>query len=656
MMRRFAVRTGIIAVSTALAAGMVQPASGTDAAGPADEAHVAAIEAGIDNPGFEDVTADGAIAGWFPLTSPACGTTVEPTTEDAHSGERSAKLTDPTAGGIVCLQSSFVDVLGGQDVRASAWMRTLSGTTAWLTIRFHDDAGALVGTADTRPGTLTEWTEQVVTAKAPMGATRMRVMLYGGSTTAGVSLIDDVTLTGPRDDYDPTLSGAHELFVDDYRIATRSPDVERVVHPPRRSAPTLTADKPWEANNYVYSNTVLYNPDLRKFQAWYGTFSLVDFHNYGLYAESVDGVRWTKPELGLHEYQGSTANNIYSTDAPGTVLYDPADPDPDRRYKMLAFKPNPRGYHAYTSPDGIHWTPNAANPVIPNGDVQNLGYDPYEQRYYAITKQPMPPNQQGAENRVQFISFSDDFVTFTDPVVSLEADVRDKAQATANGASDMQVYSLPSFAYEGIFIGLPAMYEVTGTGVPGSGGDGTIEVQVAASRDLDSGWNRPSRDPLIPRTAAGDRDDGMVMASSQAIIDDSTVRVFYTGWDGTHGTFDRRTTTSIATWRRDGFVSMSNAGDRPGLLTTMPVTVDGSSLHVNVAPSARQGGVRAELLDENGAVIPGYSLADSVRVRKDTLDGVLAWSGKRDLSALQGQEVRIRFEITGADLYSFWLR
>ena len=28
------------------------------------------------------------------------------------------------------------------------------------------------------------------------------------------------------------------------------------------------------------------------------------------YAESNDGIEWRKPELGLHEFQGSKANNI----------------------------------------------------------------------------------------------------------------------------------------------------------------------------------------------------------------------------------------------------------------------------------------------------------------------------------------------------------
>jgi len=57
------------------------------------------------------------------------------------------------------------------------------------------------------------------------------------------------------------------------------------------------------------------------------------------YAESDDGIHWTKPELGLVEFAGSRKNNIvdfpdanlWSTCA---LVFEPEDPNPERRYKM----------------------------------------------------------------------------------------------------------------------------------------------------------------------------------------------------------------------------------------------------------------------------------------------------------------------------------
>ena len=84
------------------------------------------------------------------------------------------------------------------------------------------------------------------------------------------------------------------------------------------------------------------------------------------YAESDDGVRWTKPDLGLVESGGGRNNNLVRMEPRlGTVnvkvLYDPDDPDPERRYKMGAHVWFPKGdvrlgtLAPYASPDGLNW-------------------------------------------------------------------------------------------------------------------------------------------------------------------------------------------------------------------------------------------------------------------------------------------------------------
>ncbi len=61
------------------------------------------------------------------------------------------------------------------------------------------------------------------------------------------------------------------------------------------------------------------------------------------YAESADGITWTKPELGLVDLGGNKQNNICLIEGKSrrtrsstiflSVLYEPHDPDPARRYK-----------------------------------------------------------------------------------------------------------------------------------------------------------------------------------------------------------------------------------------------------------------------------------------------------------------------------------
>ena len=61
-------------------------------------------------------------------------------------------------------------------------------------------------------------------------------------------------------------------------------------------------------------------------------------------ALSPDGINWERPSLGIHEALGSKDNNIVipATHHEGqdhweTMLKDPLDPDPARRYKAIGW-------------------------------------------------------------------------------------------------------------------------------------------------------------------------------------------------------------------------------------------------------------------------------------------------------------------------------
>jgi hypothetical protein len=103
------------------------------------------------------------------------------------------------------------------------------------------------------------------------------------------------------------------------------------------------------------------------------------------YAESADGIHWQRPSLGLVEYNGNKSNNLveispepparFSMPSAVFVLYEPDDPNPARRYKMVTYGfywrkglPGPQNATIYTyfSGDGLRW--NLAQPR-PKGDV-----------------------------------------------------------------------------------------------------------------------------------------------------------------------------------------------------------------------------------------------------------------------------------------------
>ena len=67
------------------------------------------------------------------------------------------------------------------------------------------------------------------------------------------------------------------------------------------------------------------------------------------------------------------------------------------------------------------------------------------------------------------------------------------------------------------------------------------------------------------------------------------------------------------------------------------------------------GSVAAEVLDASGKVIPGFSAEDCIALKgKDSTKAELTWKNA-NLSKLAGKTVSLRFKITCATLFSFWV-
>ena len=107
------------------------------------------------------------------------------------------------------------------------------------------------------------------------------------------------------------------------------------------------------------------------------------------YAESEDGIHWTKPNLGIHEYDGSKDNNLvwmgpgYNM---GAFRDDNPDVHEDERYKALVRN---GGLLALASPDGLHWRLMQEEPVMTEGpfDSHNIAFwDSWRNEYVAYAR------------------------------------------------------------------------------------------------------------------------------------------------------------------------------------------------------------------------------------------------------------------------------
>ena len=109
----------------------------------------------------------------------------------------------------------------------------------------------------------------------------------------------------------------------------------------------------------------------------------------------------------------------------------------------------------------------------------------------------------------------------------------------------------------------------------------------------------------------------------------------------------------LATLRRDGFVSLS-ASERPGVITTRPLSFSGKRLFIN-AGVQNGGSIRVGLLTQNGEPVPGYSPGDCTAVTKGAVTIPVTWGETTEFTLPAGEHVRLKFELKKAEIFAYWL-
>src|SRR5438552_4085407 len=176
------------------------------------------------------------------------------------------------------------------------------------------------------------------------------------------------------------LGSQRELFVDHFLIETMD-GVELRLHEPQREGIAVKFDRPWEGAFSGYTSVIEDGDIYRMYYRGLPVAGRDDSANSVVcYAESKDGVAWTKPNLRIFEIRGTLANNVVLTNRPFAHNFSPfLDDRPGapaaEKYKALAGL-STSGLHAFKSADGIHWRPLQAEAVFTNGvfDSQNVAF------------------------------------------------------------------------------------------------------------------------------------------------------------------------------------------------------------------------------------------------------------------------------------------
>ena len=161
-----------------------------------------------------------------------------------------------------------------------------------------------------------------------------------------------------------------QLFLDNFMLEHLD-GLERVIRKPAKHPKPLIphTNLPWEQSGFDSGiSSALYDPDDRKFKAWYAQSLTGDLYGTGMvlcYAESTDGLNWEKP---LSErclpYKGHKATNIvhgYDVSM-GAVVLNQDRSDPERKFLLnyaATLDARKLGLRILSqtaaSPDGLRW-------------------------------------------------------------------------------------------------------------------------------------------------------------------------------------------------------------------------------------------------------------------------------------------------------------
>ncbi len=473
--------------------------------------------------------------------------------------------------------------------------------------------------------------------------------------------------------------GVRQLFLDDFLLGSLY-RVRRKVHQPHRyeGSPVVRADQPWEirpgryaapGTTPVESRTIQvtsapsWDPGEKVWKMWYhGGPGKTAF------ARSREGIVWEKPALGVKEFRGSRENNLVAVRGEPDALVQHVILDPhgtgERRYKGLL---GPRDRRPIVSADGYVFT-RLDVPPIPSQDTSQLTYDELGKQFILTVK------HRGPFGRSVYLTLSRDFEQWTDPQLIFHADALDQKlgeqrirdhlvdprlytpQFNQPENYNAEIYKMPIFPYEGVYIGLPNYFESSGITPPHHNNqDGVNSAKLATSRDLLNWVPVGTRESFLPvsRLGEGRIDTAQVLPVSRPIVKGDELWFYYSGVDvryPANGAF--QAAIHLARLRRDGFVSFW-ADEKGGFVETGTLKFGGTQLWVNA--DASRGEIRVEVRNPRGRkALDGWARLDSIPVTTDQLKVRMEWEGKDSLESLSGQRVRFRFHLKNAHVYSFW--
>ncbi len=472
-----------------------------------------------------------------------------------------------------------------------------------------------------------------------------------------------------------------QLFIDSYAYADRWDVVGRVNEPSKHPEnPVLMADQPWEEQ--VGLPNVIYDSEDKIFRMWYALYDSFAWGAWGgfkarlkgesawkrypymiSYAESQDGVHWTKPLFDKVPYGGHDKTNIVMTGLNRAqefhVMWTPKHMGEWGRFMLWYRDRLPE--HGYCinlafSDDGVNWKHYEDNPVYTRAlDAEHFPVYDQRRKLWLLYARP----QALAANEVLYTGEN----VRTRISVTVSKDLKTWSTArhilVPDELDDGFFFDRMEVAkYGNQYLGFVAVQPRDG---PGHG-----YIELVSSPDGFRWFRSPVRKPFIARGREGDWDGGHTWMLPSIIPVGDWLYMYYVGssrsWRYRYP--ENFKGIGMARIRRDRFMGQY-AGNKGGWLLSREVKVTGDRLVINIAPEHRafsrdqHGHVKVELFDRSSGPyndnrpIEGFGQDDCDRIRSNAVDYVVTWNGSADLSVLKGKDVYIRFYLKNAHLFGF---
>lgn len=454
-----------------------------------------------------------------------------------------------------------------------------------------------------------------------------------------------------------------QLFVDNFLISTTT--LQRKFHYPEYYAgnPVLSPDKDWEKQGNggfaaPFSDGVWYDELDGKFKMWYmagGGSYATSGAGITCYAESSDGINWTKPSLNV--VSGTNIVRRGSVRDASTVWLDKQEKNMSARYKMFesAGGAGKWAYHYLTSSDGKAWRDNST----PSGSIADRS-TVYKNPFRNVWVWSMRHNVRVKAGDPYTVR-ARDYMENSDVVAGNKAATADlkyfwfgpwpneqKHPYYSNNDGSPGIYNQDATPYESIMLGMFSVWQGPENDVCAS--QGVIkrnQIMIGYSRDGYS-WTREDMNPFlaVDENLTAWNNGNLQSAVGSPLIVNDKLYFYLSGRKLVNGS--EVVTTGLATLRRDGFASMSGTGE----LTTESMRYAGEYFFVNADV---KGSLKVELLDKDGKVLSGFSKDDCIEIKNDDTKIAVRWKNNETLKSLSTKVIKVRFYLTDGDLYSFWI-